>query len=323
MNKRDGLIHSPTRSTTTRLPAAVNYHLNRHCNYHCRHCYAVFNDAPIVRGAMLPSAAMFRIVELVARAPMPAAGRQRKLTFAGGEPTLVPWLPELIAFAREQGLVTMLVTNGSRLTPAYLDRLTGHLDWLTLSIDGLDAETNRRIGRADSQGATLTLEDHLRLSAQARVRGMRIKMNTVVNRHNAGADFSNFLLRLAPERWKVLQVMPVAGQNDTHYEEAKCTSEEFAAFVARHESLARRGLTVVPEAIEDIRGSYAMIDPQGRFFDSTTGRHTYSDPILHAGLAAAFAQVQFSHVLFRERGGDYEFSDTARSGGETGSNPRS
>lgn len=322
MNKPDGLIPSPTRPPTTLLPAAVNYHLNRHCNYHCRHCYAVFTDAPIGRGAMLPRDAMFRIVELMARAPLPLPGRRRKLTFAGGEPTLVPWLPELIAFAREQGLVTMLVTNGSGLTPASLDRLTGHLDWLTLSIDGLDAETNRRIGRADSHGATLTIEDHLRLAAQARDRGMRIKLNTVVNRHNAGADFSDFLLRLAPERWKVLQVMPVAGQNDTDYEQAKCTSEEFAAFVARHESLARCGLTVVPETIEDIRGSYAMIDPHGRFFDSTTGRHTYSAPILHVGLAAAFAQVQFSHVLFRERGGDYEFSNSAHSSGETASNPR-
>jgi organic radical activating enzyme len=36
-----------------------------------------------------------------------------KITFAGGEPTLCPWLHDLIAIAKKTGMVTMLVTNGS------------------------------------------------------------------------------------------------------------------------------------------------------------------------------------------------------------------
>ena len=289
------------------LPVTVNYHLNKNCNYGCRHCYAVFNDAPIRTGSMLPREEMFRVVAAVAAAPAPRPGVRRKLTFAGGEPTLVPWLPELIAFAKQCGLATMLVTNGSRLSPEYLDRLAGHLDWLTWSLDALDEETNRRIGRADTRGQTLHSATVLHLAELARHQGMRLKVNTVVNHHNHGVDFSEFLLRLQPERWKILQVMPVAGQNDTHFAASRCDDAEFVQFVDRHRHLEQHGIRLVPESVEAIRGSYAMIDPHGRFFDSADGGHRYSAPILEIGLAAAFAQVSFDPVKFIRRGGAYDF----------------
>ena len=57
-----------------------------------------------------------------------------------------------------------------------------------------------------------------------------------------------------------------------------------------------------------IRGSYAMIDPHGRFFDSAGGGHRYSAPILEVGLVAAFSQVSFDPVKFLHRGGDYDFT---------------
>lgn len=54
-----------------------------------------------------------------------------------------------------------------------------------------------------------------------------------------------------------------------------------------------------------MRGSYAMIDPLGRFFSNASGRHTYSEPILRVGVRAAFAQVSFSSAAFEARGGRY------------------
>ena len=57
-----------------------------------------------------------------------------------------------------------------------------------------------------------------------------------------------------------------------------------------------------------IRGSYAMVDPHGRFFDSAGGGHRYSAPILEVGLVAAFSQVSFDPVKFLHRGGDYDFT---------------
>lgn len=290
------------------LPEAVNYHLNKNCNFRCKGCYATFDEDPSVRGVMLPREQMFGIVEAVAAAPLPDGKAVRKLTFAGGEPTLCPWLPELIRHAKALGLVTMLVTNGSRCTPGYLQRLAGVLDWLTVSIDSLDGETNRAIGRHDSKGLPLSAEAYARILSQATLLGLRTKINTVVNRINHREDMSCFIADSGIARWKVLQVMPVEGQNDFHIELLTISRAEFDAFVSRHQQRATAaGIRVVPEPVTSIRGSYAMIDPQGRFFDSSAGHHRYSQPILAAGVEQAFSEVAFDRAAFEARGGSYDF----------------
>lgn len=295
------------------LPVAVNYHLNKNCNFRCKGCYATFDDDPSVRGAMLPKEQMFRIVDAVASAPLPAGEAARKLTFAGGEPTLCPWLPDLIAHARELGLVTMLVTNGTRCSTVYLRGLGGSLDWLTLSIDSLDDATNRAVGRHDAKGKPLVAGEYSRILADAALQGIRTKVNTVVNRINHGEDMSGFLADSGIDRWKILQVMPVQGQNDSHIDLLTVTRAQFDAFVSRHDQVARSGVRVVPEPVDSIRGSYCMIDPQGRFFDSASGMHRYSRPILEIGISSAFAEVSFDHERFVARGGHYDFASPATS----------
>ena len=49
----------------------------------------------------------------------------RKITFVGGEPTLCPWLPELIRHAKQQNVSTMVVTNGQTLLEGWLDKVEG------------------------------------------------------------------------------------------------------------------------------------------------------------------------------------------------------
>ena len=52
--------------------------------------------------------------------------------------------------------------------------------------------------------------------------------------------------------------------------------------------------------------SYAMIAPNGCFFDNSRGVYRYSRPILEVGLLAAFGDVGFSQDKFIKRGGLYE-----------------
>lgn len=55
-------------------------------------------------------------------------------------------------------------------------------------------------------------------------------------------------------------------------------------------------------------GSYAMIDPVGRFFDDAAGRYHYSESISQVGIDAAFSQVRFSRDRFDKRGGQYQWA---------------
>lgn len=297
------VMMNPTART---LPPSVNYHLWQPCNMRCRYCFAAFED---VRTSVLPKGHLpeKQAISVVLR----LSERFQKITFAGGEPTLCPWLFELVRQAREAGAITMLVTNGAVIDERWLDRFAGFLDWITLSMDSAATETSARIGRAVS-GRALATEHCFRLADGARARGMRFKVNTVVTRLNAGEDLCATMERLAPERWKLLQALPVTGQNDAEFGDVACESGDFQQFVERHAGLAARGIAVVPEDNRAMRGSYAMVDPAGRFFDNADGPHRYGRPILDVGVDEAWADVKFSMARFDERGGRYPFGRTAR-----------
>ncbi|AKQ69556.1 Molybdenum cofactor biosynthesis enzyme [Myxococcus hansupus] len=267
----------------------------------CRFCFATFQDVrqTVLPKGHLPREEALQLVKLL-------AARFQKLTFAGGEPLLCPWLPELVRAAKGQGATTMLVTNGSRLTHERLSLFEGALDWVTLSIDSPFPETHVALGRA-VQGKAIDAGDYLNIANLIRDAGIRFKVNTVVTSLNAHEDQTEFLRRLMPERWKLLRVLPVDGQNSGKVEPLLCSDEAFLGFVARHQCLATEGVTLVPEDNEDMRGSYAMVDPAGRFFDNAEGRHRYSEPILHRGIDAAWSQVHFSMPRFERRGGNYDF----------------
>jgi radical S-adenosyl methionine domain-containing protein 2 len=81
---------------------------------------------------------------------------------------------------------------------------------------------------------------------------------------------------------------------------------EFEDFVEQHRRLVPSGIAVVPETVDDMTGSYAMIAPNGCFFDSARGGHRYSKPILEVGIARAFHDVTFDAEKFAKRGGLYD-----------------
>ena len=283
----------------SRLPLTANFHFIKSCNYRCRYCYATF--AEVQGRPVLPDDQVLDLVRLLAQT-------YTKVTLAGGEPTLYRRLPELLAAIKEQGALTNLVTNGSRITPEWIEQHARVLDFLTLSIVSVDPATHRTLGRAARDGATLPVEHYIGLADATRAAGVVVKVNTVVTTVNAGESVSGFILQLDPRRWKILQAAPVAGQNDEYIGALTPPRADFDTYVDRHlAGLADSGIRVVAEPIEQIRGSYIMVDPQGRFFDSTAGTHTYSRPILQVGLDVAFAEVDFDADLFLARGGDADW----------------
>ena len=133
-------INSPDLSQ--KIPS-VNYHLWEPCNMRCKFCFATFQDVKrdmeLPKGH-LPENECLSVVDRLAEAGF------EKINFAGGEPTLCPWLPNLIKRAKNHGMVTSIVTNGSRITDPGLDGLNGNLDWIALSIDTVDPENwNARV----------------------------------------------------------------------------------------------------------------------------------------------------------------------------------
>ena len=278
----------------------VNYHLWKPCNMQCGFCFATFIDIPSHPSGHVDKAGAFQIVSLISQ------GGFRKINFAGGEPTLCPWLIDLIRRAKAQGLTTSVVTNGSRVTDAWLESIAEYLDILAVSIDSIDPGTQQEIGRTVNGKPPMEASDYLRIGESVRKRGIRLKVNTVVNRYNLAEDFRSFIKAMNPERWKIFQTLPVEGQNDRRIGEFVVTETEFARYVARNRSVGLDGISVVPEGNELMTGSYLMIDPLGRFFDDTKGEHTYSRPILEVGVKGALEDIEIYPDRFAARDGLYD-----------------
>ena len=288
---------------SSKVPS-VNYHLWEPCNMRCGFCFATFQDVKqemnLPKGH-LPKEECISVIDRIAEFGF------EKINFAGGEPTLCRWLPDLIARAKEHGMVTSIVTNGSRITDQWLDALNGSLDWVGLSIDTVDPEKLIDLGRAVGGNIPITETEYLDIIRAIKQRGIRLKVNTVVTSVTWQEDFTAFIRLAKPERWKLLQALAVKGQNDAFIADFTVTAQQFEAYVRRNRIVENDGTHVVPESNAAMTESYVMIDPAGRFFDNAQGFYEYSDPILEVGAEAVLKQVSIDTERFRQRGGHYDW----------------
>jgi radical SAM protein with 4Fe4S-binding SPASM domain len=109
-------------------PLLVWFELTRRCNLTCPHCYI---DAGLPRDQELTTSDILRLLEEMARMGVWA------VTFTGGEPTLHAHFAEIVLFARSQGLLVGIATNGMFLSDALLDRLPRDGVIISVSLDNL------------------------------------------------------------------------------------------------------------------------------------------------------------------------------------------
>ncbi|WP_271855124.1 viperin family antiviral radical SAM protein [Patiriisocius marinus] len=284
---------------TIKFIPSVNFHLWEPCNMRCKFCFATFQDVKqtILPKGHLPEQEAIKLVEKLAQAGF------EKITFAGGEPLLCKWLPNLIKTAKKLGMTTMVVTNGSKLSNTFLNENKPYLDWIAISIDSLEEKSNIIIGRAITGKRPITKTNYYELIDKVHQNGYGLKINTVVNKVNYRDDLSNLIYYAKPKRWKVLQVLPIVGQNDTNINDFKISEAEYHHFLNTHSGVK----SIVPESNDEIKGSYVMVDPAGRFFDNAQGTHNYSRPILEVGVNEALKMIDYDLDKFLERGAIYNW----------------
>lgn len=302
------MTHSLTRKGPLRPQLSelvINWHLTEACNYRCRYCYAHWagNGRELIH--QVPAAAQMLENLWQYFHPQNLANPLRcemdwqgvRLNLAGGEPLLYPErVDQILSAAREIGFTTSLITNGSLLSPELAQQLAPQLSLLGISLDSGVSTTNRQIGRQSRHGQLQTIERLEEAINAARCWNpkLQIKLNTVVNALNCHEDLSALIRRLAPQRWKVLRMLPVVTN------ELMVGNADFQGFVARHQPL---GDILCVEDNTEMVESYVMIDPLGRFFQNALGQssYRYSRPIPEIGVNQAFATVGMDSAKFCAR----------------------
>jgi radical S-adenosyl methionine domain-containing protein 2 len=274
----------------------------------CEFCFATFQG---VRNSVLPAGHLPKHQALQVVSKLAAAGF-RKINFAGGEPFLCPWLDKLAKRAKDLGMVTSVVTNGSLMNWSRADKVLPHLDWFVLSVDSVDPRTLQQMGRVSRHGP-LAAETYLKVCQRIKDRGIRLKINTVVTAVNRRENLTSFIREAAPYRWKIMQVLPLVGPDVRNPRDFTVTSRQFSGFLRRNRLGRKSGVEIVPERDRDMVGSYVMVDPAGRFYDNTQGVYRYSAPILGTeDVRGLLAGMNVSVAAFEKRGGAYEFQPPVR-----------
>ena len=271
----------------------VNIHLLNPCNMRCQHCFMHDTSKTSLSHDM-----WVEIIQLIAQAGF------KKINFAGGEPMLYSGLDSLIKVSKENGLTTSMVTNGSKITDSWIEQNAEYLDIIAVSIDSANTETHKITGRAVNN-CPITTEQYLDMCNSIKHHSIRLKINTVVTCHNINEDMQSFIKKAKPERWKIMQALPIVGQNDQNIGKFEISSKQFQQYVKRNRVVEQENIVVVAESNDLMVGSYVMIDPRGCLIGNMDGKYVYSQPIQKIGIEAAMAEIKFDVEAFERRGGDY------------------
>lgn len=294
-NSGFGFLDKGIVSSDPYRPISVNLAVTLDCNYRCKFCFGRYKSL----NRTIDDSRLLDIPFLLAE-----AGCQ-KITFEGGEPLLNPRIFELVERAKNAGLTTCLVTNGSLLTLDKLTRLSENLDWLGISVDSANEETEVALGR----GYGNHVNQIVRLSDMAHDQGIALKVNSVITRLNYREDMKEFIMSLKPKRFKAFQVLVILGENESACEQLAIGQSEFDYFVKNHHELEACGISFVPESQDDMIGSYIMMLPDGCFYSNLNGSYNYSErSIFDEGVEAAFKEVRWDREKFYRRGGYYPWS---------------
>lgn len=284
------------RKNKNPIPVSINYHITQRCNYCCKFCFARYGNCQeeltLIESKLL-------IEELVSNGC-------EKINFAGGEPTLISHLPELINYAKESDLFVSLISNGTGISKKFINSCGFSLDLIGLSIDSVSTITEKTLGRTavskhkeefDYSHVDLIIKKAKLLNKN----NIDLKINTTITSINWNEDMNDFILELDPVRWKIFEVHYLEGINTKFFNEfGSLEPLQFEFFVNNHSSL-----NPVVETSDSILESYCMITPDGRFYQDSEHRHNYSDHILKIGATKAFNQVQFSDEKFNSRDAVY------------------
>lgn len=279
----------------------ANFHLTKACNFTCKFCYATFND---ISSKGLNKQNQLDLIKLLSESKL-----FRKINFAGGEPTLVPHITELIRYAKNLGFETSIVTNASKIDSKWIKEIAPHLDILALSIDSIENSTNIASGR-NEKGQVISIQKLIEIIDACHLVELPLKVNTVVFQNNKHEKLTEFINKIKPFRWKILQVTKVEGQNDSQFEVVSITENDFVNFCNSNKNGLNSNIKFIEESASVIQGSYLMIDMLGRFFDNSELKHNYSQSILSIGVEKALKQVNVDTEKFEKREGNYTVNKT-------------
>ena len=183
------------------------------CNQNCKYCHRFLgiNDLEFENTR--------KIIENVAEDGI------KNITFTGGEPLLYPKIIDLLKLAKENGIRSKIITNGSILANNPEKReIYNYLDSITISIDSTNNDINDKLGRGieHAKNVKTVLESLKNVE-------LKVNINTVVSRENLEhlEELGNFLKEYRINAWRIFKFMPLRETAKINEKQFEITNAEF------------------------------------------------------------------------------------------------
>lgn len=186
-----------------------------------------------------------------------------KNRYIGGEPLMVPHLPELIRDAKEKGINTRLSTNGILLTKDKYYEMIDYLDSIAFPFESNNDILNRSI-RGNHQHSEI-IKKRIRMVKDTSNIGVLV--NTCVHRENLGKliESGRILADLGIDHWKLRKFSPSSGRG------AVLNKDRFDISLEEFNEILETLKKLYPELKIDGRlpsklATRLMVSPQGELF---------------------------------------------------------
>ena len=193
----------------------ISWTITHGCQEKCAYCIS-----PKKRKEITSKEEHFKIQRLLIQ------GGLTKMRYIGGEPLLVPHLPELIVEAYESGLNTRLSTNGILLTENVFNKIKNHLDSIALPFESINDKLNESIRYTKCHSKIISSK----IDMIKEVENIGILINTCVHKENIDRleELGEFLNKKGIDHWKLRRFNSASGRgavpNRNRFE---ITDEEF------------------------------------------------------------------------------------------------
>lgn len=282
----------------------VNFHICESCNYHCKHCFAKFDSKQ-----MLKTEDWIRISDNVIN-----SGLVYEINIAGGEPLLYPGLMDIVRHIKERGVDVSLITNGHYMTKDWIMKNAGFFKTVGISIDTLNPELQKKLGRCSLNGKYLTQQDvseRIKLLREVNP-SLRIKINTVVSMLNHDDNLAETVRNWKIDRWKIMKMQLFENEKFSN-RNIEINNMMYKKYITR--ALATFGISnrdndamiynvdkreIVAENI--LKASYIMVDSNGCLVDdSQNTSYTMISDCLTESFVEGFRKLPLNQENYRKR----------------------
>lgn len=233
-------------------PNSVCWNITRRCNDKCKFCYRDQVSKDLTYEEHL------KIIDTISSFGI------KKLTFAGGEPLLVPHIKDLILYAKQKGLIISMTTNAILLNKELQDFCFQNLDWITFSLDGANDYVQSKMTRNASHASRIcSILQNANLNQDVKC---KFKINTIVSNINQNniKDIADLLQTHHITRWKLFQFIPLRGDAKENMEQFNISDEDFIHTTTELQSyLSGTNMLLSISNRDDLEKAHFVVFPNG------------------------------------------------------------